>query len=59
MIAFISSLPFVAMLKSAVEKILFSYLVLEALRNKDNVAATYVKGSFQIVATGSTSRKLP
>jgi hypothetical protein len=54
-------LPHIALavwLKSSFEKMMCWYLVLYALQHKDNVAAKYARGSFEIVATGNGSKKL-
>jgi hypothetical protein len=59
MIAFISSFSVVVGLKSFVEKLMFSALVYSALRNKDNVAASFGNGKFELVAAGTAPRKLP
>jgi len=46
-------------LKSSIEKLTWFGLILYALRHKENVAAKYGRGIFEIVATGSATRKLP
>jgi hypothetical protein len=57
-ITFLSSLSFFVGTKTFIEKLMFSGLVYYALRYKDNVAASYVHGKFEIVATSKSSGKL-
>ena len=57
--AFISSLSVWLSLKSSLERMTWFSLILYALRHKENVAAKYGHGTFEIVATGKTPRKLP
>jgi metal-dependent amidase/aminoacylase/carboxypeptidase family protein len=57
-IAFISSLPFFVGIKGSIEKLVFGCLVYSALRHKENVAAKYDHGVFEIVATGTPPKNL-
>jgi hypothetical protein len=53
-------LPHIALalwLKSFFEKIMCGVLVLYALRHKENVAAKYGPGTFEIVATGKRATR--
>lgn len=54
-------LPHVALalwFKSSFEKLMYWFLVFYALRNKDNVATKYANGTFELVATGGSRKKL-
>jgi len=53
----IPQIAFVVWFKSSIEKMMAWGVVLYALRHKQNVAAKYGNGTFEIVATGSTARK--
>jgi hypothetical protein len=44
-------------IKASVEKFMIGGLIFYALRNKDNVAAKFGNGTFEIVATGDSDRK--
>jgi len=57
--AFISSLSFFVGVKTSIERLMFYCLVHSALRYKENVAAKYGHGAFELVATGKAPRKLP
>ena len=59
MMALISSLSVWLGLKSSVERMTWFGITLYALRHKENVAAKYGHGTFEIVATGKPPRKLP
>jgi len=59
MIPFFTSLPLIVSIKSFIEKMMFLSLVLFALRNKENVAAKFGKGMYEIVATGTAKKELP
>lgn len=56
--AFISSLSVWLSMKSSLERITWFGLILYALRHKENVAAKYGQGTFEIVATGKTPKEL-
>ena len=43
--------------KSSIEKLMCCWIVLYALRYKQNVAAKYGNGTFEIVATGNSAPK--
>jgi hypothetical protein len=47
----IPELAFVAWIKSTIEKLAFGGIVLYALKRKQNVAARFAKGTFEIIAT--------
>jgi hypothetical protein len=44
--------------KSSFDRLMCWFLVLYALRYKDNVAAKYANGTFELVATGVATKKL-
>jgi hypothetical protein len=53
-------LPHIALalwIKSCLEKFMYGGLILYALRHKQNVAAKYANGTFEILATGDKGRK--
>ncbi|MBB5055787.1 hypothetical protein HDF16_000456 [Granulicella aggregans] len=59
MMAFISSLSIWLGMKSSIERLTWFSLILYALRHKENVAAKFGHGTFEIVATGKGLRKVP
>jgi len=52
MMTFLSSLSVAAAIKAFIEKLMFFYLVMLALRDKENVAVRYGHGEYELVATG-------
>jgi hypothetical protein len=57
--AFLSSLYVWLGLKSSLEKLMCLGVIVYAIKHKENVAAKYSRGTFEIVATGSTAKRLP
>ena len=55
MIAFV--IPAAIWFKNILEKLIWGFLVLYALRYKQNVAAEFEKGKFKLVATGNGNTK--
>jgi hypothetical protein len=50
-------IAFTLWFKSSIEKLMGWGVILYALRHKQNVAAKYGNGTFEIVATGNSSHK--
>lgn len=53
-------LPHIALLlwiKASLEKLMCGALVLYAVRHKENVAAKYGHGTFELIATGNSQPK--
>lgn len=53
----LSQIALVLWIRSWFEKVMCGVLVLYALRHKENVAAKYGPGTFEIVATGRRGAK--
>jgi hypothetical protein len=58
MMAILSSLSVWLGVKSLVERLTWFGLILYALRHKENVAAKFGHGTFEIVATGTSQKSL-
>jgi hypothetical protein len=49
----IPQFAFLLWIKASAEKLMYGGLILYALRHKQNVAAKYGNGTFELVATGN------
>jgi len=55
---YLFSIPLLAGLKAFFERLMFFGLVFAALRNKENVAARFGGGQFELTATGQKLSRL-
>jgi hypothetical protein len=53
----IPQIAFLLWIRTSIEKLMCGGLILYALRNKQNVAAKYGNGTFELVATGENPTK--
>ncbi len=59
MMTILSSLSVWLGLKAFIEKLTWFALILYALHKKENVAAKFGHGTFELIATGKSPQKLP